>query len=130
MKPPPVYITKSDAASLRRFIHESLRARNADVPALQLLSAEVERASAGQPDLPGGVIRVGSPVTLEFTDTGECMNCILVYPDEADLETGKVSILAPIGIALVGCRPGDVIEWLGAAGTFRARILETFPPIA
>ena len=128
MKPPPVYITKSDAASLRRFIHVSLRDRIADVPALHQLSGEVERASAEHPDPPDDVVRVGSPVTLEFTDTGECMTCTLVYPEEADLDSGKVSILAPLGIALVGCRAGDVIEWRGAAGTFRARILKTSPP--
>jgi regulator of nucleoside diphosphate kinase len=128
MKSPSVYFTEADAASLRRFIASRLVYRNAEIPALKRLSEEVERASVDSTgDIPEEVVRIGSPVTVEFTDFGESMTCTLVYPDEADLDTGRVSILAPMGIALLGCRAGDEIEWPAAAGTLRARILKTPP---
>jgi regulator of nucleoside diphosphate kinase len=63
---------------------------------------------------------------LKVTDltTGEKMTFRLVFPSDADFERGKVSILAPIGTALIGYRAGDTVHWQVPSGVRRLRIDE------
>jgi regulator of nucleoside diphosphate kinase len=52
-----------------------------------------------------------SSLVYEDVDTGERRQAILVYPDEADLEHSPISVLAPIGMALLGLSVGQSISW-------------------
>jgi regulator of nucleoside diphosphate kinase len=59
---------------------------------------------------------------LRDLDDGETFEYTLVYPRDANAAEGRVSILAPIGTAILGCKAGDVVEWPVPAGTARLRI--------
>jgi hypothetical protein len=67
---------------------------------------------------------MNATVRLRDLKTGAEETYTLVYPDEADIEANRLSILAPIGTALLGYRAGDVVEWPVPAGITRFRIEE------
>jgi len=48
----------------------------------------------------------------------------LVFPSDADLKNGKLSVLAPIGTALLGYRQGDIFNWKVPGGTMKIKVLE------
>jgi regulator of nucleoside diphosphate kinase len=84
------------------------RAR-AEVTALR---SELERAEIFAPDeVPSDVITMNSRAELLDLDTNERMEFTLVFPADADIEEGKISILAPLGTAMLGYRVGDEFEW-------------------
>src|SRR5690606_17278595 len=92
----------------------------------ELARAKVVEAGAMPPD----VVTMNSRVRFEDSDGGRVREITLVYPDGADAESGRVSVLAPIGSALLGLRVGQSIE-LPSPGGRRKRysILEiTYQP--
>ena len=76
------------------------------------LAQEMERASvvADNSDL-GGVVRMGSQVRYCDDKTGEVRDVVLVYPHEADITLKRVSVLTPVGAALIGLSVGQAIEF-------------------
>jgi regulator of nucleoside diphosphate kinase len=83
-----------------------------DRKAVTLLYDELD-ASTVVPDaeLPDDVVAMGSVVTFHDTDTGEESTVELVYPAHADASRRRISILAPVGAALIGLRVGERIAW-------------------
>src|SRR5690606_2669788 len=76
------------------------------------LAAELERADVVERDeIPPDVVTMNSRVVIETDETGEQHTVVLVYPSAADFEAGKLSILAPVGAALLGLRAGQAIDW-------------------
>jgi len=67
---------------------------------------------------------MNSRVILQDVDTDEEMNYVLVFPKDADVSKGAISVLAPVGTAILGYSKGDVIEWRVPAGMRRIRIKE------
>jgi regulator of nucleoside diphosphate kinase len=65
---------------------------------------------------------MNSTVRLRDLDADETLEFTLVYPRDADPDEGRVSVLAPIGTALIGYRAGDVIQWPVPAGTTRLKV--------
>ena len=63
-----------------------------------------------------------SRVTFTNLDTGKAMTYTIVSPHEMNLSEGKISLKSPIGKALMGKRPGDIVEVQAPAGTIRLRI--------
>jgi regulator of nucleoside diphosphate kinase len=110
---PAITLTRSDYDSLAR-LAESFSGKNPEVA--DQLFAELERArvvedSRMRPD----VVRMGS--TLRFTtNAGEDRTVTLVFPGQADIAEGKVSVLTPIGAALIGLAAGQSIDWTGRDG--------------
>jgi regulator of nucleoside diphosphate kinase len=92
---------------------------------LDELRSELGRAELREPaDMPGDVITMNS--TARFVDeaNGEEREMTLVYPRDADGTPGRVSILAPVGSALIGLRVGQTIDWQVPGGrTLRLRVL-------
>ena len=80
------------------------------------LLAELERATIiPHHSMPKKVVRMGS--TLEYTsDDSQKRQVTLVYPGDADIAQGKISILTPIGTALIGLSEGQAIEWAARDG--------------
>jgi regulator of nucleoside diphosphate kinase len=77
---------------------------------------ELDRASVVPPEqLPPDVVRMGSRVRFR-TEEGDEREVTLVFPSEADIEQGRVSVMTPIGAALVGVRKGQSITWLARDG--------------
>jgi len=126
MNPPlekrTVYITEFDLARLRVLIQEA-NPQSRDRIHLQELAEELEQGEVVSPtEIPRDVITMNAKVRLKDVDTGEEVIYTLVFPHNADIQHQKISILAPIGTALIGYREGDIIEWNVPAGMKRLKV--------
>lgn len=117
---PTITVTRTDSERLGR-LAESYVVRNRAVA--EELLIELERAKVvADSRVAADVVRMGS--TLRFTsDLGEDRSVTLVFPGEADIAEGRISILTPIGVALVGLAAGQSIDWTARDGrTHRLRV--------
>jgi regulator of nucleoside diphosphate kinase len=90
---------------------------------LDQLRGELNRAQIVTPqDIPADTITMNTKVALLDLDTQEEEIYTLVYPENADSAEGKISILAPVGTAMLGYRVGDVFEWDVPAGKRRLKV--------
>lgn len=103
---------------------EGLRlSRKADQAALDLLEKELYSAKlVDAHDIPRDVITMNSRVTVTDADSGEKMTFTLVFPSASASTENRLSILAPLGMALLGYRIGDIVEWTVPAGVKKLRI--------
>lgn len=80
--------------------------------AADALDAEISRAKiVAQEKLPADVVAMESQVTFTDLDSGEAKTVQLVYPQAADVSQLKISVLSPVGSALIGLKVGGTIEW-------------------
>jgi len=93
------------------------------------LLAELDRAHvAADRSVPANVVQMGSRVTFK-PDTGEQKTVTLVFPADADISTGKVSVLTPIGTALLGLSSGQSMNWTSRDGRrHELVVLDVAPP--
>lgn len=118
-----IQITELDRKRLIDLILEAQSGEYRKSVYLDQLRGELERAQIVAPqEIPGDVITMNSTVVLTDLDTREEETYTLVYPENADTAQGKVSILAPIGTAMLGYRVGDVFEWEVPAGKRRLKV--------
>jgi regulator of nucleoside diphosphate kinase len=123
MYPMPIDITDFDARRLNAVL-----ARYEDLPPsrrreVNRLRHELERARVvTSRDVSERVVTMNSQVVLRDLDSGQEFTCRLSFPDEADVDAGRLSVLAPVGTAILGYREGNVVEWEVPAGTRRIRI--------
>ena len=123
MKNRSVYITEQDMKRLRELIEAEKGLNVAKGSDLQVLEAELDRARLLAPSaVPEDVVTMNSKVELIDLDTGTAMTYTLVFPDKADIDENKISVLAPIGTAILGYRTGDVFEWQVPEGSRRLKI--------
>lgn len=107
LQAPPLVITRLDVARLRRVLVEP---RHRDSDCAEALADELERAEVVEPArLPPDVVSMHSTVRLREKNSGRTFELTLVYPAEAG--EGRVSVLAPVGAALLGLAVGREIEW-------------------
>ena len=108
LQPPPIVITQLDNTRLRRLL-SSPAVRGTD--AADALEEELDRAEVVEPSaLPTDVVSMNSTVHVQERRSGREFELTLVYPEDAG-EAGRVSVLAPIGSALLGLSVGSGIEW-------------------
>ena len=118
-----LYLTRADYQRLNDVLRATLLERREDLGDLTRLQDEIKRARiVEQTEIPGDVITMNSRVRLRDLDSGEHMEISLVYPSASDPTAKKISILAPIGTAILGYRKGDTVEWPVPAGTRRLKI--------
>ena len=116
-----IYITEADMKRLRPLI-EGVKNSRDDLRGLQ---AELAHARVVTPaDVPADVITMNSKARLLDLDTGEEMIFTLVFPGNASIEDDRISVVAPIGTAMLGHRVGDEFEWEVPAGSVRLRVEE------
>jgi regulator of nucleoside diphosphate kinase len=121
-----IYITKPDYERLTTLI-EIAREREGDANReyLDRLEEELDRAEVvRQENIPADVITMRSTVRVKDLDTSQEMIYRLVFPTEANYEEGKISVLAPIGTAMLGYRRGDAVEWEVPSGVRRLSVEE------
>jgi regulator of nucleoside diphosphate kinase len=121
-----IYITEPDHERLTKLI-DIAREREGDANRKHIdsLEEELERAEVvQQKKIPPDVVTMRSTVRLKDMDTSEEMTYQLTFPTEANYDEGKISVLAPIGTAMLGYRRGDVIEWEVPSGVRRLRVEE------
>lgn len=120
-----IYITELDYNRLNGLIDRTRESNGTDREYLNKLEAELDRAEIVDPkDIPANVITMRSTVRLKDLVTGESNTYSLVFPTEANFAEGKISILAPIGTAILGYRQGDTIEWPVPSGLRRLKVEE------
>jgi regulator of nucleoside diphosphate kinase len=106
---PPIVLTMADHERLQVLIRETPAPADADTT--KFLREEVERADIAPGEIaPTSVVRMGSIVQFIDHDHGWVHCTKLVFPDEVH-EAGCISILSPIGSALIGLGPGQSIHW-------------------
>ena len=124
-----ILITEQDAERLRPLVQQNSLSHHPDHEDLPRLKAELDRATiVGPKELPSDVVAMNSIVELEDLTDGEILTFQLVYPEQAAISEGRISILAPLGMAMLGYRVGDEIEWPVPAGIARVRIRNVTNP--
>jgi len=102
-----IYITERDFERIDWMLSGA-----ADYPNIERLRKELDRATlVRSEDIPSDVVTMNSRVIFKELDSGVESEITLVYPSDANLEQGKVSVLAPVGSALLGLSRGDEIQW-------------------
>lgn len=120
-----IYITGSDKKRLKQLIRDARAFGSEHEIYLEKLEGELNRGKVVKSkEIPKDVITMNSKVRLKDLDTREEMIYSLVFPNSADPDQNKISILAPIGTALLGYKVGDVIEWKVPAGLRKLKVLE------
>ncbi len=123
---PDIVISSLDLQRLE----ELLDRLPASAPEAGLLQAELARAEVREPQqMPDNVVTMNSTVTFEIEESGERFERTLCYPREAG-KSDAVSILAPLGCALLGLTVGQSIQWpLPTGKTGSVRVIEiTYQP--
>ena len=92
---------------------------------LRMLEQELERARVVSPEaVPPEVVTMNSKARVRDVATDEEMVYTLVFPEQSNIEQGRISVVAPIGTAMLGQRVGDEFEWQVPAGPVRLRVEE------
>lgn len=124
---PALVLSESDAERLSAL---ALRVIDVQPVVAGLLLAEIERAEVrDDADTPAEAVGMGA--TVEFLDevSGKTRTVELVYPQDADIEAGRISVLTPIGAGLIGLSQGQSISWPDRDGHTRLlRILKVTRP--
>ena len=110
---PQIIVSNADYERLTDLANASLE-RLPDV-AKELLS-EMDRAQVVEPDaVPSNVVRMGSTVTFK-SDVGQTRTLTLVYPADESLDQHRISVMTPVGAALIGLAEGQSISWTARDG--------------
>jgi len=119
---PSIILSQRDAARLEAML-EAPALRN--TPAAVSLLDELNRAEVvADNQVPADVVRMESVVECEDEHGGERHTLTLVYPQDADVGSGRVSVLAPVGSALLGLSVGQSIDWAAPGGRqLRLRVI-------
>ena len=127
-----IIITRDDMARLKELVRQGRRASRRDQSHLAELDQELGRAEIIETEeLLPDVVTMHSTVRVRDLDSGRSVEYTLAFPADADIEKKRISVLAPIGTALIGYRAGDHVEWRTPGGTKRFEIEEVlFQPEA
>ena len=113
-----IVLTATDEHRLAQLLEA--KANELERNTLELLEGELERATiVDSSQIPADVVTMNSVVSFEDLETGQRSEVTLVYPSASSGTEGRVSILAPIGSALLGLSVGDSIEWPVPGGRSR-----------
>ncbi len=120
-----IYITDMDMNRLKTLIEDAMVTEPGAKEYLRGLNDELDQAEiCEQQDIPERVITMNSKVHLRDLSSNEDLIYTLVYPAHANFELGRISVLAPIGTAMIGYQVGDVIEWPVPGGVRRLQVKE------
>jgi regulator of nucleoside diphosphate kinase len=120
-----IYISEYDNKRLRDLLGEARYSGYRGSEYLSDLEKELDRAQVVDPKkVPPDLVTMNSKVRLEDLELGEELVYTLVFPEDSDLSQNKISILAPIGTAMLGYRVGDIFEWKVPEGISKMKIKE------
>jgi len=110
---PQIIVSTADYERLTDLANASLQSQPA---VAQELLDEMDRAKVVEPSaLPAGVVRMGSTVTFK-ADDGQTRTLKLVYPVDESLDEHRISVMTPVGAALIGLGVGQSISWTARDG--------------
>ncbi|HEY3445457.1 MAG TPA: nucleoside diphosphate kinase regulator [Myxococcales bacterium] len=118
----PIVVSAEDLRELRSVLASGPGTR--DREAVDDLESELDRATVvPRAQLPGDVVAMNSTVEFEDANTRRRQLIQLVFPSQAAPGKGRISVVAPVGTALLGLRVGQCLDWPVPRGTVRVRIL-------
>jgi len=124
-----IYVTERDMNRLRQLTDARLSGHQANPRILAQLEQELDRAEVLDDDeIPDGVITMNSRILMQDLDSGKQRTYQLVYPAERRISGEELSVLAPLGIALLGYQVGSIFEAETPGGVRRLKILSLLPP--
>jgi regulator of nucleoside diphosphate kinase len=113
-----IHITEFDAKRIRELLDKMTKQQHS-----RELEMELDRAVVVPPkNIPADIITMNSTVRLLDLDTKENLTYTLVFPEQANINEGKISVLAPIGTAMIGYRVGDTFMWRVPDGERKFRV--------
>ena len=120
-----IVVTSEDLERLQALVESARQRRRWEDLHLRALAQELDAADVVEPaDVPADVVTMRSRVRVLDMTSGQESTYTICYPSEANIDAGKLSVLAPIGTALLGYREGDVIEWPVPGGVRVLKIVE------
>jgi regulator of nucleoside diphosphate kinase len=118
-----IIITRNDYEYLMEILSSKFTRTISPSDFLESLEAELKLAEVVDPErVPKNVVTINSTVKLRDLDTKEVETYTLVFPEEADIANHKLSVLAPVGTAILGQRVGDVLRWRVPDGWRRLKV--------
>jgi regulator of nucleoside diphosphate kinase len=125
-----IIVSDTDIERLTHLVRDLRHSRFRDQAQVELLEQALENAEvASAARFPRNAIKMNSRFRVLDLGTGRKRVYTLVYPDDADASSGSISVLAPLGVALLGRRQGDTIEVAVPSRIRRLRIERVlYPP--
>ena len=121
----PVILTKTDFEILNSYVKNLHGMQVNERENFSKLSGELKKAQIVEDDsMPADIVRLGSTVVIKDLVTRRDMTVTIVLPSKADIKQKKVSVLAPIGTALIGFRKGQVVSWNVPSGKKDFKIVD------
>lgn len=118
-----IYVTNSDKYRLLDLTPGMKGVSPMDDSNVKELRREIARARiVAEEKIQGNIITMNSNFLVRLLDSGKVRLYTLVFPQEADFAKGKISVLSPLGTALIGYQEGDVVEWVAPAGTKKLKV--------
>ena len=116
-----IYLLETDRQKLIKLIDDTIMDNIKNKEMMKDLKKEIDRAEVvGLEALPQNVITMHSRVLLSLDGIDE--EIMLVYPCEADADENRISVLSPVGTAIIGYREGDWVEWKVPSGVVKVEI--------
>lgn len=126
MKPTPV-LTITDYNILRELTKNAKDSTN--IREIALLTQELDRAVINKEGIVDeNIVRMNSQVTIEDVNSKQQMKVQIVMPSQSNLKEGKVSILAPLCVAIIGFKENDEVEWQLPSGIKTLKIIAVANP--
>lgn len=122
----PIHLSHADYSRIHLLL-SSLRGDPRSARLLVRLQAELERAVV-LPERPSHCVGLGSTADVRDLESGELDRFTLTLPEQADPSRGKLSLLAPLGTAILGFSEGDDFAWEMPGGVRRLRIEHVTQP--
>jgi regulator of nucleoside diphosphate kinase len=120
-----IVVTESDYVRLLSLVRSFRRLHQYDTERLDELENELNRATILNLDeVPADVVTMNSRVRIKDLSSGREFTYQIVFPKDADISENRISVLAPIGTALLGYRTGASVEWRVPSGVRRLRIMD------
>ena len=118
-------LMKDDYDLLKTYLNNRSGKTTFDRQNAEDLFAELKKAKlVSKDEFPADVVRLNSTVCIKSDDKDYIMELTIVTPDKADIKERKISIMSPIGTALIGFRQGQNVKWQVPSGKKTFTILE------
>ena len=120
-----IFITRQDRERLTFMLDEALAGKHRDAAFLKELARELALAEIVEPkNVPADVVTMNSRVVVRDVTSGENSEYTLVFPEQADIAQGRLSVVSPIGTAILGYAKGDTITWQTPGGPRQIKIVD------
>lgn len=120
-----IFITRQDHQRLTLMLEEALAGKHRDAAFLKELARELTIAEVVDPkSVPADVVTMNSRVVVKDVENGEDSEYTLVFPEQADVAQGRLSVVSPIGTAILGYSKGDTITWQTPGGPRQIKIVD------